>query len=463
MPDAGSRTLTYLAPTGNLGGGFTEEHFVAALSRDLAFVGCDAGSCDGGPSYLAANQFFNSRAAVKRDLAILLRGTRKLDIPLLIGSSGGSGGNWNVDWLYEILVEIAAEEQMEPFKTALIYSEIEPETIVMKWREGKVAPLDPAPSIDEERIRNATRIVAMMGAEGFNAALDGGADVVLAGRSTDASIFAAIPLRAGFDPGLVWHAAKIMECGGACVTTMDRPEGMLCTFREDRFVLDPVSPHQRCSPTSVASHAMYENGDPFEMREPSGTVSLRHARYEAVDDRRVAVSGSTFRKQPYSVRLEGAELAGYRSLIIGGIRDPMLLAQFDAFLEEVKEDTVRGVDAVNGRSMTGEYEIVYRAYGRDGVLGEREPLRHQIGHEIGMLITVIARTQELANGIASLAGHRMLHHAVPEWNGLVSNLAFPLAPHIVPCGAAYRFMLNHVVLLDDPLEFFPIRYEMVNA
>lgn len=36
-----------------------------------------------------------------------------------------------------------------------------------------------------------------------------------------------------------------------------------------------------------------------------------------------------------------------------------------------------------------------------------------------------------------------------------------LSPHVVPLGAAYRFTLNHVVELDDSLEFFPIQYETV--
>ncbi len=457
------QTLTYLAPTGNLGAGFTEEHFVAALDHDLAFIGCDAGSCDGGPSYLGANQFFNSRRAVKRDLAIMLRAARRKQIPLLIGSAGGSGGNWNVDWLCEIVEEIAAEEKLGPFILARIYAEIDQETLQAKWRDGRITPLKPAPPLDETRLAGAVRVVGMMGSDAFAAALDEGADVVIAGRATDASIFATIPLKHGFSPGPVWHAAKIMECGGAAVDQMDRPEGMLCTLTGDGFVLEPVSPVQRCTPGSVAAHALYESGDPFEMREPSGTLLLRDALYQALDDRRVLVSNSGFRDEPYTIRLEGAELAGYRAIVFGGIRDPMILARYDAFMAEVREDVADGVSAVYGPDTLGACTVDYYSYGRDGVLGDREPLRDQIGHEIGLLISVVAPTQELANSLAALAGHRALHHAVPEWKGLVSNLAFPLTPFVLPTGAAYRFMLNHVVHVDDPLELFPIRCKVVPA
>ncbi|HRE29438.1 MAG TPA: FtsW/RodA/SpoVE family cell cycle protein, partial [Anaerolineales bacterium] len=70
--------------TGVLGVGFSENHFRAALSRDLAFIGCDAGSTDGGPANLGGNKPFFSRAAVKRDLRILVTGARSIGVPLLI-------------------------------------------------------------------------------------------------------------------------------------------------------------------------------------------------------------------------------------------------------------------------------------------------------------------------------------------------------------------------------------------
>jgi hypothetical protein len=94
-----------------------------------------------------------------------------------------------------------------------------------------------------------------------------------------------------------------------------------------------------------------------------------------------------------------------------------------------------------------------------GVLGEREPHPERIGNEVGLLMVTLARTQEIAYAIAGQAAHMVLHHAVPQWEGLLSNLAFPIAPHFWNLGEAYKFVLNHVVELDDPLELHPIRYE----
>ena len=248
--------IRYISPTGILGVGFSEQHFRAALQPDIAFIGCDAGSTDGGPANLGGNKPFFSRAAVKRDLRILVTGARSIGVPLLIGSCGGSGGNWNLNWVREIVAEIAREEDLH-FRVAIIESEPPRETLVRKYHEGRIKALDPAPQIDVSVFETADHIVAMMGAEAYVAALQGGADVVLAGRSTDAAIFAAIPVARGFPKGLCWHAAKIMECGGAAVVTMEKPEGMICTIGHDSFTLEPVSPAQQCSPLSVAAHALY--------------------------------------------------------------------------------------------------------------------------------------------------------------------------------------------------------------
>lgn len=455
-----TRQIRYLSPTGVLGVGFSENHFRAALSSELAFIGCDAGSTDGGPANLGGNKPFFSRAAIKRDLQILVTGARSIKVPLLIGSCGGSGGNWNLNWVWEIVQEIAKEEELH-FRTAIIESEPPRELLLRKYREGKIRPLSPAPAIDESVLRDADHIVAMMGAEAYVAALEGGADVVLAGRSTDAAIFAAIPVSRGFPPGLCWHAAKIMECGGAAVVTMEKPEGMICTITDEHFTLEPVSPVQQCSPLSVAAHALYETADPYRMLEPGGEMDLTDARYEAVNDREVRVRGSQFRPMPYTVKLEGASKIGYRAMVLGGVRDPVILEQFDSWFGGLKAHIAENVEAVYGPSIRGQYEIHYKIYGQNGVLGEREPQPHRIGNEVGLLMVTLAQTQEVAYAIAGQAAHMVLHHSVPQWQGLLSNLAFPIAPHFWNLGEAYSFVLNHVVELDDPLELHPIRYEEI--
>lgn len=454
-----SKTITYISPVGMLGGGFTEAYFNDAVDHNpVDFIAVDSGSTDGGANNLGGDLPFNSREAVKRDLRILVTAARRKDVPLLVGSCGGSGGDYNMGWINAIVREIAAEESLK-FVTATIPAEVDRGLLLDKYRAGRVRALKHAPEIDESTLTETRRIVAMMGAEPFIAALEGGADVVLAGRASDAALFSAVPLMKGMPPGLVWHAAKIMECGGAAVAQMTKPEGMLCTITEEYFELRPVSPEQSCTPVSIASHALYETANPFQMLEPGGTMHLEEVAYEAVDARTVRVRGSRFEATPYTVKLEGAALVGYRSQVFGGITDPVILKDFDVWFKQAKAGALFSVERTYGKDLVAQCAINYRVYGRNAVMPNRGDGSRPGGDEVAVLILVTAPTQETAHSVAYQAGHTMLHFPVPRWQGLVSNLAFPVAPHVTDLGPAYSFVLNHVLELDNPLEIFPIEYQ----
>lgn len=455
-----SRQIKYLVPVGMLGGGFTEEYFEAAATADLDFIAVDSGSTDGGANNLGEDLPFFSRHAVKRDLRLMLRAARRLDIPMLVGSCGGSGGDWNLNYIWEIVQEVAVEEDLH-FTTALIPAEVDRAVLVQKYREGRVLPLNPAPEIDESVLTDTHRIVGMMGAEPFQEALRQGADVVLAGRASDAALMAAIPLMRGFDAGLTWHAAKITECGGSAVTQMTKPEGIICTIGEDFFDLEPVSPHQTCTPLSVAAHALYETANPLVMREPSGTMLLDEVVYEAVNERAVRVRGSRFEPAPYTVKLEGAGLVGYRAAVLGGVSDPTILDDFDTWFADASAGAEANARRAVGDELADQCTVYYSFYGKNGVLGALE--KRSVGEhiEIGVLINVLAPTPELAHSMVATVSHTILHFPVPKWHGLVSNLAFPKSPHEIDFGPAYAFVLNHVVEVDDPLELTTITLQEV--
>ena len=149
-----------------------------------------------------------------------------------------------------------------------------------------------APHLDEGVIDRSAHIVGMCGIEPYIEALQNGAEVIIAGRSSDTSIFAALPVMRGLSPATVWHAAKILECGAACVVQRQYPDCMFATVTNDAFVVEPPNPDYRCDPVSVASHNLYENATPYELVEPSGVLDTLHAQYQAVSDRAVRVSGS---------------------------------------------------------------------------------------------------------------------------------------------------------------------------
>ena len=265
--------IRVLSPTGACGAGYLESSFEAALALAPHFIGMDAGSTDPGPSYLGSGRFAFPKAAVKRDIRIALKGARRLGIPLILGSCGTAGGDTQLAAYADIVREIAAEDGLA-FKMALIHSEQEKSFLLEKLHQGRIVPLDPAPPLNDAVIESSAHIVGMMGAEPIIAALAAGADVVLAGRASDTAIFASFALMRGASPAMAWHAAKILECGAAAVVNRRTPDCMFAWIRRDHFDVQAPDPTLRCTPQSIASHSLYENGNPFRLVECSGVLDL---------------------------------------------------------------------------------------------------------------------------------------------------------------------------------------------
>jgi hypothetical protein len=302
-------------------------------------------------------------------------------------------------------------------------------------------------------------IVAMMGAEPIQAALSAGAQIVVTGRSSDTSIFAALPLMHGHKPAVVWHMAKILECGAAAVAHRLAPDSMMAVLHDDSFDVFPLREDYRCTPQSVASHTLYENADPFDLKEPSGTLDTREARYEAISDRAVRVSGSRFAADPdYTVKLEGVRQGGYSTVLMGGVRDPFILADLDNWLKQLDDNIKIRIGAMVGNR---PYEIVARVYGRNGVMGALEPEKAPGGHEIFILWDVISQSQELSHAIAASVSHLAVHNPIPKWHGLISGVAFPYSPPELDRGPVYEFHLNHVLVPDSPTSLFRTEFEEV--
>ena len=450
--------IRVLSATGILGSGFREETLKRAMSLKPDFIGADSGSTDPGPHYLGSGETLFSDSAYKRDLRLILLAARAARIPAIIGSACTAGTDGQLDRLAGIARAIAREDKLS-FKLATIASEQDKGYLKKKLRERKITPLANAPVLDEAVIDRSAHIVGMCGIEPYVEALANGAEVILAGRSSDTSIFSALPVMRGFNPATVWHMAKILECGAACVVLRKYPDCMFATVTNGYFVVEPPNPEYRCDPVSVASHNLYENSTPYELVEPSGVLDTLHAKYEAVSDRAVRVSGSTFRPaQRYTIKLEGAELAGYQSLIVGSVRDPIILRQFDSWLDGLVTAVKERIRAVFGDGIERQYRFDVRVFGRNATMGPLEP-ETGIGHEVGLLFQVTAETQALATALAKSVGHIAVHYPVPEWSGLITSIAYPYSPPEIARGACYRFNMNHVVEPASPLEMFRIAYE----
>ena len=146
-------------------------------------------------------------------------------------------------------------------------------------------------------------------------------------------------------------------------------------------------------------------------------------------------------------------------MTICGTRDPGLIAQFDSYLNAVRENVATKADAFGVAS--SEYTLTYRVYGQRGVMGEREPVKHPASHELGVLVDVVGRTQEIASAVLAIARTNTLHVDFPGRLCKEGNMAFPMSPSDMACGPVYRFSVFHVVQPDHPREMFRNDYQSV--
>ena len=443
-----------LSATAILGYGFPETSFKEGMKRDPHLIAVDAGSTDPGPYYLGAGISFTDRDAVKRDLEIMLKAGIPKNIPIIIGTAGGSGADSHLQWNREIIEEIAQENGYN-FKLALIHAEFQKDFIIENLRDGKVTPLSPAPELTEKDINDSSHIVGQMGIEPFMAALEGGANVILAGRSYDPSLFAALPIKQGYDKGMSLHLGKILECAAICATPGSGSDCMFGYIGEDYFKVEPLNPIRKCTTLSVAAHTLYEKTNPYILPGPGGHLDLHGCEFEQETDSIVKVRGSKFvPSEKYTVKLEGAKLIGYRTVSIAGTRDPIMIGEIDDIIKGVKE---RVED--NFSENKWEYYLRFNIYGKDGVMAGLEPHPNTDGsHELGIIIEAVADTQKKADTICAFARSTMLHYGYEGRRATAGNLAFPYSPSDFHVGEVYVFSLYHILETDDPTALFPIDY-----
>jgi hypothetical protein len=453
--------LRIVAPTAIVGYGFQESSLERVLRMDPHLIACDGGSTDPGPNYLGIGKAFVGRDAAKRDLSLMLQAAVDRKIPMVVGTSGGAGADAHLQWTREIVEEIAQESNLH-FRMALIHSEQSREYVTRKLEQDRVEPLWPLPPLRQETIDKSATIVGMAGVEPYIEALGQGAQVVLCGRSDDAAIFAALPIKEEFDPALGWVAGKLLECGAACAIPRQKygSEGIIVTVREDHVLVEPNHTGLACTPLSVSTFFLHENETPLFHTEPSGVLDLSEMNCEAVDGRTVKITGARFLpREKYTIRLEAVELVGYRCICISYTRDPVLVQCIDSYLADVRSLVTRRVDGMGVGP--DDYKLVFRVIGKNAVMGEREPVKEVLAHELGVLMEAVAPTQDLANEILGLArqASKNLHY-----EGKLCDegcLTYPYSPSDIPVGPVYEFNILHAVQPDDPLEMFPIEYVTV--
>jgi lipoprotein len=450
--------MRILSTTAILGYGFPMESFEEGMKRKPHVIAVDAGSTDPGPYYLGAGISFTDRNSVKRDLEIMIPAGLEAKVPVVVGTAGGSGARPHVEFVLDIVREIAREKGLS-FKMAVIQSEFEKEFIKENVHRGNVSPLHPAPEITEADVDESVHIVAQMGEEPFIEALTQGADVVIAGRSYDPAVFSSLAIKEGFDKGLAIHLGKILECAAIAAVPGSGSDCMFGYLRKDSFVLEPLSPLRKCTTLSVAAHTLYEKTNPYVLPGPGGAINLHESKFEQISDNMVRVSGSKFvPTEEYFVKLEGVRKVGYRTISCAGVKDPVMISKIDDVTRSVRERVVNNFETYGIR----DFFLDFKIYGKNGVMAMFDGLEESHSDELLIIIEAVAATQEQANTICGFARSTMLHFGYEGRISTAGNLAFPFSPSDCKMGEVYEFNIYHLMKVDDPKALFPITYEVFN-
>ena len=439
--------MKIVALNGLLGYGYSEEALEIAFSEKVDYLGVDAGSTDPGPYYLGSGKSFTDRGAVKRDLALALPKALAQKAPFIIGTAGGAGSERHVRWLREILLEIAAEQKLQ-FKLGTVYSDVSKEYVLQKLDAGKIENMSDEMPLSREAVEESTTIVSQIGIAPIMSLLEQKADVILCGRACDTAIYAAPCIFEGYDPGLAFHMAKIMECGAMCSEPVAAADVMQAYMHKDYFELRPANPIRRCTVDRVAAHTLYEQSNPYLIFEPDGVCDLTNSKFQQVDERTVRVTGSVFREaQQPTLKLEGVKCSGYRTICPATIYDPETIRRFDdmadtvmKFVKENTKNTLR----------SGSYTVSFKTNG-----GPESSM--------GIIMDIVGKTQEIADTVCALVRSRMLHCDYPGRKSSAGNLAFPFSPSDIHVGAVYEFSVFHLAQVDSLMETAKIQLEEVGV
>jgi len=444
-----NHTLRIVCPNGHLGfAPIKAGSFRIGCESEPDLICADSGSCDVGPVPLGSDTSSSPLQWQTDDLETMLVASRRLGVPMIVGSAGDTGSNSRVDLFVGIIQDLARKHRLAKFRVGYFYSEIGKDALRRRIDAGDtITGLDARPPLDRATLDATERIVAVAGVHPYIKLLDQGADVIVGGRSSDCALFAAPAIRQGFPEALAYFYGKILECASFCAEPYGAKESVLGEITMEDVKITAMLPEQRCTIASVAGHAMYERANPFYEHFLGGHINMSRCRYEQYDERTVRVTGPSYvAASELRVKLEGSGKIGERYIGIVGVRDPYTIANIDLVTGWARRQVAE-------RFGDSGYELHFSIYGRDAILGPSEPLKATPAHELAIVVQGIAPTKAMAEEVAMIATRQMFYARLPQVMGTAGGVAF-LLDEVMPASPAYRWTLNHTMRVEDPLELF---------
>src|SRR5690625_2457879 len=191
-----------------------------------------------------------------------------------------------------------------------------------------------------------------------------------------------------------------------------------------------MGPWQRCTVASVAWHAMYERSNPYFKYFAGGMLDMTNCKYEQYDEKTTRVTGQKYVpvEGDVTVKIEGSGRVGEKYLGIAGIRDPYTIANIDKVVE-----LARGQVAEEFSDM--DYHLEFIVYGKNGVMGDLEPVQEVNTHELGVVVEGIADTADAAVASTPLARCQIFRARLRDVKGAAGRAAF-VTDEVLPAAAA---------------------------
>lgn len=446
------KQIRVICPNGHLGFAPTkEESFKIGAATKPDYYCCDSGSDDIGPTPLGADKCASHYEWQKHDLELMLVAAREQGVPMIIGSSGDTGSDSRVDMYIQIIKDLAKKHNMPKFKLGYFYSEVSKEYLREKMESGVIVEgLDGRGNFSLEELEKTERIVAVAGVHPFIKLLDMGADVIIGGRSSDVAVFAAPAIRDGFPENLSYYLGKVLECASFCAEPYGAKESVIGTITHEDVKVTAMSPYQKCTVASVAGHAMYERSNPFFEYVAGGKLDMTNCVYQQYDKKTCRITGPEFIpiEGKVKVKLEGSGKVGERYIGIAGVRDPYTIKHIDKVLQWAR-------DQVEERFAGKEYQLHYKIFGKNGVMGDLEPVKEIKSHELCIICEGVAPTREMAEEVTMIGTRQIFYARLPEVKGTAGTAAF-VVDEVLPASPGYIWTMNHVIPVDDPMELFEV-------
>lgn len=359
--------------------------------------------------------------------------------------------------------ELTGIDRSWQLEVVSIYSELSKDLIRTRLEQGQIEGCGRSvPLLTTSIIDQTPRVVAQMGPEPFLSAMirNPNYHVMVSGRAYDPAPYVAFAAYHLLEPkyrdishlsaealGAIYHMGKILECGGICAT----PKGLgaMGIVRSDLSVdIKPLDPAAKCTPLGVAAHTLYEKTRPDLLVGPGGVLDLATSKYVQLNDGiTTRISGSTFHlaqreKKPYTVKLEGARVAGFRTLMMGSFSDPILISQIDSFLAAAKEYACAQMECDDGT-----VDIGFHVYGLDANRPETIPA------QIFVVTETLAPTQALATGLASALRVHLSHGSYAGQKATSGNFGMGIGGRFeLETAECAEFSVYHLMRLGEDEE-----------